>query len=127
MVSYTLSQPRLDPEGLAALETRWRSSARSAGASFFQDWTWVGCLAAKRFPDPVLLEAVDGDRLIGLALFNRRVSRWRGDALYLHESDDPVLNSIYTEHNGPLLDVAPGPARDSLLRDLLCEAMHGRI
>src|SRR3954447_5913593 len=127
MIRYILSRPRLDADGLAALEARWRDFAPRAEASFFQDWTWVGCLAAERFPDPVLLEACDGDRLVALALFNRRISRWRGDALYLHESDDPVLNSIYTEHNGPLLDVPPGPARESLLRDLLCEAMHGRI
>ena len=123
MIRYTLSRPRLDADGLVALETRWRRFAARASASFFQDWTWVGCLAAERFPDPVLLEACDGDRMVGLALFNRRISRWRGDALYLHESDDPVLNSIYTEHNGPLLDGAPGERREVLMTALLREAM----
>jgi len=127
MLRTTLSRPRLDASGLRALEARWRDFAARAGASFFQDWTWVGCLAAERFPDPVLLEVHDGEALVGLALFNRRVSRWRGDALYLHESDDPVLNSIFTEHNGPLLNAAAGPEREAVLAEILREAMLGPI
>jgi CelD/BcsL family acetyltransferase involved in cellulose biosynthesis len=128
MIRHTLSRPRLDVEGLAALESQWRDFAAGTQASFFQDWTWVGCLAAQRFPDPVLLETRDDrEGLVGLALFNRRVSRLRGDALYLHESDDPVLNSIYTEHNGPLLRPVPGQARDELLADMLRAAMYDSI
>lgn len=45
---------------------------RRGPASFFQSWTWVGCLAAERYPDPVLIEARAGGETIGLALFNRR-------------------------------------------------------
>ena len=87
----------------------------------------MGCLAAERFPDPVLLEMFGGDRLIALALFNRRVGLWRGDALYLHESDDPVLNSIFTEHNGPLLLENCAPSRDAVLARLFEDAMHAPI
>ncbi|HYZ61474.1 MAG TPA: GNAT family N-acetyltransferase [Acetobacteraceae bacterium] len=124
MLRATLSRPRLDAGGLAALEPRWRTFAKAARASFFQDWTWVGCLAAERFPDPVLLELFEGESLAGLALFNRRASLLRGDALYLHESDDPVLDSIFIEHNGPLVAKA-GPEREALLVHMLREAMHG--
>jgi CelD/BcsL family acetyltransferase involved in cellulose biosynthesis len=83
-------------------------------------------LAAERFPDPVLMEMFQADRLVGLALFNRRVSRFGNDALYLHESDDPVLDSIFTEHNGPLL-AAPAPERTGLIASFLTEAMHAPI
>jgi CelD/BcsL family acetyltransferase involved in cellulose biosynthesis len=126
MLRTTLSRPRLDAGGMAALEARWRSFAVAAGASFFQDWTWVGCLAAERFPDPVLLEMFEDERLVGLALFNRRVSRFGSDALYLHESDDPVLDSIFTEHNGPLL-AAAGPERIRLMARFLTEAMQAPL
>lgn len=127
MFKTTLTRPRLDPGGLVALEGRWRAFAAQAEASFFQDWTWVGCLAAERFPDPVLLEAVEDDRLIGLALFNRSSSAWRGVSLYLQESDDPKLNSIFVEHNGPLLDLPQGRDRHAVLSQVLHEAMHGPV
>ena len=62
-----------------------------------------------------------------MALFNRRVSLWRGDALYLHESDDPVLNSIFIEHNGPLLNPGPNHGKQAMLARLLQDAMHAPI
>ncbi|GAC1337032.1 MAG: hypothetical protein NVSMB18_01190 [Acetobacteraceae bacterium] len=124
MLRTILSRPRLDAGGLSALEARWRGFAKATNASFFQDWTWVGCLATERFPDPVLLEIFDDRRLLALALFNRRTSLLRGDGLYLHESDDPVLNSIFTEHNGPLLNTEAGHRREALLARLLQDAMH---
>lgn len=127
MFKTTLSRPNLDREGLGTLERRWRAFAATAGASFFQDWTWVGCLAAERYPDPVLLEVVRHDRLVALALFNRRISFPEGDSLYLHESDDPVLDSIFTEHNGPLVAVTDQVVRQAILADLLREAMQAPI
>lgn len=127
MFSTTLSRPRVDPSGLAALAERWRAFGVAANASFFQDWTWVGCLAAERFPDPVLLEVWRGTDLVAMALFNRRVSWFRGDALYLHESNDPVLDSIFTEHNGPLLTLPHGPEQAALLARLFHDAMHAPI
>ncbi len=126
MLRTTLSRPRLDAGGLAALEARWRAFGAVARASFFQDWTWVGCLAAERFPNPVLLEVFEDATLVALALFNRRVSLLKGDALYLHESDDPVLDSIFTEHNGPLLTEA-GHGHGVLLARLFQDAMHAPI
>lgn len=127
MLRTILSRPRLDREGLAGLQARWRAFAASAGASFFQDWTWVGCLAAERFRDPVLLEILDDDQVVALALFNRRLGTVGGDALYLHESDDPVLNSIFIEHNGPLLRPGSGQARQQVLARFIEDAMQSPI
>lgn len=98
-----------------ALGTAWRAlEAEAEGLSFFQSWTWIGCLAAERFPDPVLLRAVaaDGERTLGLALFNRRRGR-----LCLAESGEAVLDAPFTEHNAPLL--AAGPAAPAVRRALL--------
>jgi CelD/BcsL family acetyltransferase involved in cellulose biosynthesis len=47
----------------------------------------------------VLVEALDGERTVALALFNRR-----GGALYLGQSGDPVLDCIYVEFNGVLTE-----------------------
>ena len=84
----------------AALETRWRDLETRSNPSFFQSWTWTGCLAAERFPDPVLVEAREDDgRTVALALFNRR-----GRTLYLGESGDPARDCVYVEFNGVLAE-----------------------
>ena len=84
----------------AALETRWRDLETRSNPSFFQSWTWTGCLASERFPDPVLVEAREDDgRTVALALFNRR-----GRTLYLGESGDPARDCVYVEFNGVLAE-----------------------
>ena len=104
----------LAPAGdLAALEAIWRELEGRAAPSFFQSWTWVGCLAAERYPDPWLLRAERGGTLVGLALLNRRDGR-----LWLHESGVAWPDAVYIEHNGVLL------ARDAA--DLL-PACLGRL
>ncbi|MDO9498823.1 GNAT family N-acetyltransferase [Falsiroseomonas sp.] len=83
---------------LAALGEEWQALELRAAPSFFQSWTWIGCLAAERYPDPVLLRAFQGGRTLGLALFNRRHGR-----LCLAESGEQQLDAPFIEHNGPLL------------------------
>jgi CelD/BcsL family acetyltransferase involved in cellulose biosynthesis len=84
----------------AGLAARWRELEQRADLSFFQSWTWVGCLAAERFDDPVLVEATESGRTVALALFNR-VRRWLGPAvLHLGASGSSDRDSPYVEHNG---------------------------
>ncbi len=59
----------------------------------------MGCLAEERFPDPVLVEAREDGRTVALALFNRG-----GRTLYLGQSGDATLDSIYVEFNGVLAE-----------------------
>ena len=74
-------------QDFAALGLRWRALEAQAGPhSFFQSWSWIGCLAEERYPDPVLLRAERDGATIGLALLNRRHGR-----LCLAESGDPVM------------------------------------
>lgn len=80
------------------LGREWEELEARSDASFFQSWTWVGCLAEERFPNPVLLRASEHGETVGLALLNRR----RG-CLHLGESGDGVLDSPFVEHNGPLV------------------------
>lgn len=102
---------RIDSEPVAsfeALETLWRAfEARVSDLSFFQSWTWVGCLASERYGGPVLLRAEQDGQLVGLALFNRHRGR-----LYLTESGEPELDAPFTEHNAPL--IAPEASPDVL-------------
>jgi CelD/BcsL family acetyltransferase involved in cellulose biosynthesis len=104
-----------------ALETEWRALEARADASFFQSWTWVGCLAKARFPAPVLLRAARGGETLALALCNRR----RG-ALWLGESGDPAWDAVYVEHNGPLLARGAEALLPAVVRALLGFSWSGQ-
>jgi CelD/BcsL family acetyltransferase involved in cellulose biosynthesis len=88
----------------AALGERWRDLERRANGSFFQSWSWTGCLAAERFADPVLVSATEAGRTAALALFNRVRKSVGPDLLYLGESGQPERDSPYIEHNGVLAE-----------------------
>jgi len=88
----------------AALAPVWRELERRADCSFFQSWAWTGCLAEERFAEPWLLIARRGDRVVGLALLNRGPRAGLTRPILLGESGKPDLDSIFTEHNGLLLD-----------------------
>ncbi len=96
------------PGDLAMLATRWQALEACAGGSFFQSWTWVGCDIAARYPDPVLVEAREGGRTVGLALCNVRRD-WLGERWWLGESGAAGLDSLFVEHNGPLVAEDAGP------------------
>jgi CelD/BcsL family acetyltransferase involved in cellulose biosynthesis len=106
---------------LTALANHWRALEACSDASFFLSWTWIGCLAAERFPDPILVEATEDGRTVALALFNR-VRRWGLPVLYLHESGDPELDCPYIEHNGVLTEAG----RAAELTPLCLEAVARR-
>ena len=106
----------------AELGPRWRDLEQRATLSFFQSWTWVGCLAAERFADPVLVEATEDGRTVALALFNR-VRRLIGPAvLYLGESGSAELDCPYVEQNGVLTEAG----REAELTELCLLAVAGR-
>jgi CelD/BcsL family acetyltransferase involved in cellulose biosynthesis len=88
----------------AALGVRWRDLEQRANGSFFQSWTWVGCLAAERFSDPVLVEATDAGRTVALGLFNRVRRLFGPSTLYLSEAGSDDLDSPYVEQNGILTE-----------------------
>ena len=98
MTDVTLSEVR----DFDALGARWRALEQTADLSFFQSWTWTGCLPAERFPDPILAEAQANGETVGLALFNRRRDFGR-DRLYLGESGCSQMDRLAIEHNGPLV------------------------
>lgn len=72
--------------------------------SFFQSWTWIGCMAQQRYPDPVLLRARVEGRVKAMALFGRTRGR-----LCLAESGQAALDAPFIEHNAPLLTADAGP------------------
>ncbi len=86
-------------DDFAALGQRWTELEGRAEGSFFQSWRWVGCLAAERFADPVLVEATEHGRVVALALFNRV-----GRRLWLHEAGSLALDCPYIEQNGVLTE-----------------------
>ncbi len=82
----------------ATLGGTWRTFETRADCSFFQSWTWMGCLAERRFDRPALLEVRQDGEVAALALFNRH-----GRALFLGETGIPAWDAIFIEHNGVLI------------------------
>jgi CelD/BcsL family acetyltransferase involved in cellulose biosynthesis len=109
--------------GWPALEAAWRTLEAEADGSLFQSWTWLGCRVEQRFIDPLLVRATEAGRVVGLALFNR-TGPPLARSLRLHETGVPAEDSVFVEHNGPL--VARG--RADLLRPMLAAALRqGRL
>lgn len=86
------------------LGARWRDFEQRAAGSFFQSWSWVGCLAEERFPDPVLVEVTESGRVVAFALFNRVRRFARAPVLHLGASGTAELDCPYVEQNGPLAE-----------------------
>lgn len=107
------------------LETQWRALETRSGGSFFQSWTWVGCMVRRRFPKPVLVTASIGACIVGLALFNR-TRLWPFDRLWLGETGDQAFDCIYVEYNGYLLDrEAPASTARCMTNVALREPLNG--
>jgi CelD/BcsL family acetyltransferase involved in cellulose biosynthesis len=119
-------RPRSDSDW-QSLQAEWRGLEARADGSFFQSWTWVGCLARERFTDPFLFRASEAGQVMGLALFNRIAAplvRRLLPTLGLHETGRQADDSVFIEHNGPLL--ARGLSH--LLRPMLAAALRqGRL
>lgn len=122
MARIELIRPDLSVPGLDAIEAEWRDLERRADGSFFQGWTWVGCLARERFPRPALLRATADGRTVGLALFNER-RRLGIPTLWLGESGDPALDRVFVEYNGVLAEAAYAGELGAWFR----AAMHARL
>ena len=92
-------EARLTPvTDLAALGSLWRAFETRAECSFFQSWTWMGCLAEQRFDRPALLKVRKDGEVAALALFNRHRR-----TLFLGETGNPAWDASFIEHNGLLL------------------------
>lgn len=106
----------------AELGARWRDLEQRAELSFFQSWTWVGCLAAERFPDPMLVEASEDGRTVAMALFNRVRRRVGPLILHLGQSGLAELDCPYVEQNGVLAETG----RTEELTELCLRAVASR-
>ena len=106
-----------------AIGSEWRALEGNANGSFFQSWTWVGCQVDRRFTNPLLLRATDAGRVVGLALFNQTGPRF-ARTLWLNETGRKTEDSVFIEHNGPLL----AHGYEALLQPMLeVAASYGRL
>lgn len=106
------AEPLSDPELLQKL---WCNLEERSHCSFFLSWRWIGTWLEFCAQDNVIVVSVrEAERLAALAIFVRRRS-WGGLGprhLRLHESGDPVLDSLTIEFNGMLAE--PGHEADTL-------------
>ncbi len=86
------------------LGQRWREFEVRCDCSFFQSWTWIGCMAEERYSDPVLLEARLDQQLVAMALFNRRRGPTGRQTLWLGETGVAALDAVFIEYNGILTE-----------------------
>lgn len=99
--SVAMTLERIASAGVLA--AHWRALEAQADGSFFLSWTWVGCLASERYDRPVVLRAESNGRTVALALCNQRSTAWSGQTLWLNESGELAWDSVFVEHNGPLV------------------------
>lgn len=112
-----------DIADVAALGPRWRALENRAEGSFFQSWSWLGCLATERFPRAKLLAARRDGHDMALALLNHGRSRLAPVTLWLGESGMPQFDSTYVEHNGVL--VAKGEQK--IEQDLIAACLRALL
>jgi CelD/BcsL family acetyltransferase involved in cellulose biosynthesis len=109
------------PPAPAVLEAAWRELETKADISFFQSWTWTGCLFAERFTRPLLLRAERDGVVVALGLFQRGLL-----SLHLGETGVAARDTIYIEHNGLLRARDGAPSIADLLRAILRQGVIPR-
>ena len=110
--------------GIGPLGQKWRHLEQRSSCSFFQSWTWIGtwlsCLP--RSVELYLLEVVDGDRVIGLAVFGARTlvrhGFVRSRALLLHETGSTEMDRMTIEYNSILAET--GREREVVIAGIDC-------
>ena len=80
----------------------------------------------RAFPDPLLLRVEREDRVVGLALFNRRRGRLGRELLWLNQSGDSALDTVFVEHNGILLARDATDQLTDCLQAMLSESCRRR-
>jgi CelD/BcsL family acetyltransferase involved in cellulose biosynthesis len=87
------------------LRRRWLELEGAAEPSFFLSWSWIGTLVGEFGPPPMILTALSGGRVVGLALLGR-VKGWglRRPSLHLNETGDPGRDGVMIEYNGILAE-----------------------
>ena len=109
---------------IGPLGHKWRQLEQRSSCSFFQSWTWIGTWLSQ-LPKSValyLLEVVDGDRVIGLAVFGARTlvrhGFVRSRALLLHETGSKELDRMTIEYNSILAET--GREREVVIAAVNC-------
>ena len=109
---------------ICPLGQRWRDLEERSSCSFFQSWTWIGTWLAS-LPKSVelyQLEVVEGDRVIGLAVFGAgtlvRHGFVRSRALLLHETGNTALDRMTIEYNSILAET--GREREVAVAGIKC-------
>jgi CelD/BcsL family acetyltransferase involved in cellulose biosynthesis len=109
---------------IGPLGHKWRDLEQRSSCSFFQSWTWIGtwlsCLP--RSVKLYVLEVVDGDRVIGLAVLGARTlvrhGFVRSRALLLHETGSKQMDRMTIEYNSILAET--GREREAVIAGVNC-------
>src|SRR5262245_8756394 len=109
---------------IGPLGQRWRRLEERSSCSFFQSWTWIGTWLSllPRSVELYLLEVIDSDRVIGLAVFGGRTlvrhGFVRSRALLLHETGTKEWDRMTIEYNSILAET--GREREVVSAGIKC-------
>jgi len=109
---------------IGPLALKWRHLEQRSSCSFFQSWTWIGTWLSQlpKSAALYLLEVIDEDSVIGLALFGARtVVRHgfvRSRSLLLHETGSEAMDRMTIEYNSILAEA--GREREVIVAGINC-------
>ena len=110
---------------LVDLAACWTELEARADGNFFLSWRWIGTWLRTTGLRPLLIQAVDGNRVLALGLLapvRRRRHLLGVNQLYLHESGVADFDALTIEYNGFLIARdAPAGLTADILRHLQCE------
>ncbi|MDD2877368.1 MAG: GNAT family N-acetyltransferase [Acidiphilium sp.] len=113
---YARIGPARDAAEIGAL---WRTVEAGADGSVFQSWLWLGCRFAARFDRAHVLTIETDNRMLAIGLLNRGGARFGLARYWLSETGTPTEDSVFIEHNGPLVVRDRPEARDAWFTALL--------
>jgi CelD/BcsL family acetyltransferase involved in cellulose biosynthesis len=109
---------------VTTLGRQWRQLEQRSSCSFFQSWTWMGTWLSQlpKSAEMYVLEVVDGDRVIGLAVFGIctmvRHGFVRSRALFLNQAGRAELDRMGIEYNSILAET--GREREVVVAGVNC-------
>lgn len=96
---------RVEPlADMSELERLWRVFDQTGGHSFFVSWPWIGALVGFGGTKLVIIKAMRGGEVVGLALLGLQRHWFRNlvpiRRLVLNASGKAAIDSVMIEHNG---------------------------
>jgi len=125
MISVTLTQLDNTRVNYDTLKNKWLNLQKKSKSNFFISWVWIGKWLKSINKNYYLVEAVDGDKTVGLGILVPKTDLRFGfipiKQLYLNRTGSAKEDQIWIEYNDFLLDEAKESViRKKMIAELVC-------